>query len=415
MQTIKTTILQLPLIFALRFTINKHTNKFINIIAIISILGLALGITALITVLSVMNGFQLTVSEKLFNSIPHITLMSSDKNKNWTEVNSILDSFSSIKLHYPSIQKQIFFIKNNKINPIFLNAIPNEILKSKLSKLHTSPDPFISAENPLIISNEVLNKMAMKIKDKVTIVSSEKTNIYDNNDFQYFSFNISGAFPTTDPLTSQIALMPINKAKKIFNNSSYISSTSIILNNPFQASEIINELRTKLPYDISMTTWNAFFNSYFQALSSTKQIMFLMLSLIIIIAAFNASASMIMIIKEQTPNIAILRVLGGSKFFIFRIFILQGLLICTTGIFLGVMGGYFLSKNITSLTYFLQQLLNTKFVNHNVYFIDYLPAYFEWHDVFHVSLFTFIIVIISSIIPAWQASQKLPTKILKYK
>ncbi len=376
-----------------RFIFTRHKNGFINFIALMSICGIILGITALSTTMSVVNGFDITVREKLLSAIPHITVELYENN-NDLDIENILKNNPDILESYPLIQKPLMVLENNKIQLLYANALPEKYLQEKIKGFEMLGSRLRGSG--IIISSQAAENLNKTIGDSLTFA-------IDKNKFE--KIKISGIFKNNDTITEKLALLSTNTAKK-FGISSQYPTYAIYSKNPLNMTNLTNYLDEKIGDYGLVTTWQQYFAGYFESLQYTKNILFLMLGIIILVAAFNLLATLIMIVTEKYSDIAILRVLGISKKVIFCIFTMQGILLTTVGIILGIISGLLLTNNINYFIKLISKLSGHNLINQAVYIVDYLPTKFSWHEVWVIVGFTLFFAILATLYPAWHACNK---------
>ena len=388
-----------------RFAFTRHSNGFIKFIGAMSILGIILGITALSTTMAVLNGFDITVRDKLLNAVPHITVEAYDKKPETVErIEHILQRDKNIVSSYPLLQKPILSIENGKISPLYLNAMPNKYLKMRIKDLNIKNINNIN--NGIIISSQIADNLHKKVGDILNIATTATTSALN-----FKQIKIIGIFKNNDTISEKLALGSDNLINNLKITSPYLVY-AVYVNDPLDVAAIGNKLSAEIGNDGFVNTWQRYFAGYFDALQYTKHILFLMLGIIILVAAFNLLATLIMIVTEKYADIAILRTLGASRKLIFNVFVIQGLLLSLIGIVGGVISGFVLTNNINELVQIISKILGHDLINQSVYIVNYLPTQFSWHEVLIIIVFTIALAISATLYPAWHACRKNPTEIL---
>lgn len=453
----------LPLWIAVKFIFSSLKTKYTKIIMSTTIIGITLGITILLTVLSIMNGFSYAAKNRFINLLPNISINIQDDFDNTLSENDLItikDYKESTKLEayqriiknkigankiknmYPSYQDKAFIISNQKLIPIYIMAVPAEVIESTLNALGIDLEtlkpykylkPIVEEAEVKktdeetrtnIITEKIQTTKAVKKEQEYFykgIIASSKTLSQTNNPknisislndnlFKIYNLDISASFNASDNLIGNIAIVDIEYLKQIAPNK-YINKLNIDLVNPYAAQQYTNELLSEMT--LSMSNWTQYVGNYFNILEYTKQVMFILLSLIILVAMFNAVANLTTTLNEKQTEIAILKTIGADKTVIVKLVLLYGLIITTIGLILGLLCGSFLSLNIPYIAKALEYVLGYKFVNSSVYFIDYLPSKIAISDMLNITLFVYFIMFITAFYPVKKACSINITNTLK--
>lgn len=376
-----------------------------RVIGYIAIIALTLGITCILTVSSVMNGFYDILDKKLSNIISNVIIFNVD-DATYNELQELkkqkTDDFSQIKDIKKILQTQAFFTNNNKIEYL---AIQNS------SKDQVN----LNEPTGLTISKQYAKKNNLKIGQDITLIFTNK-----ENKLEFLPIKIKKINGDTASVLNQIAYISKNDHNfdKIFNpNINYSSNIQITLDNPHEANNFKMQLYDhfeKNNQKLAIYTWDEVFGSILDGISYTKQIMFIILFFMIIVATFNILATIFITIKEKQCEIAILQTIGATRKFIFKIFISQGIIFSTISLISGIILSYLLCLCIADITKFIELVFNVVLINPDNYLIDYLPTKYSLRDVFYIVLFTYIINIFIAIIPAYRAARMNPVRLLRY-
>jgi len=379
--------------------------SFSKVIGYIAIIALTLGITCILTVASVMNGFYDILDHKLSNIVSNVVIF----NVNDATYNKLLKlqknkekGFQQVKDIDKILQTQAFFTNNNKIEYL---AIQN-----------SSKDQISQNKNPgLTISKQYAQTNNLKIGQDITLIFS---NI--ENKLEFLPIKIKHINAETTSVLNQIAYISHNDPnfEKIFNsNINYSSNLQITLNDAHNANNfkiILQDTFLKDNQRLAIYTWEEIFGSILDGIKYTKQIMFIILFFMIIVATFNILATIFITIKEKQGEIAILQTIGATKKFIFKIFIFQGIIFSTVSLISGIILSYLLCLCIADITKFIELVFDVVLINPDNYLIDYLPTKYSLKDVFYITLFTYLINIIVAIVPAYRAARTNPVQLLRY-
>ena len=390
-------------LIAYRLLFSKYNLSFISIISKVSIFGLMLGVGILITVLSVMNGFEKELRDKILSFTSHINIYP-DNEFGAEKIKQIIDSYENIKGYSVVHRNEILLSSKNVSNiPVVIHNV-NETLESKTSeipKMLIDGDFDLSNSNNLIIGNVLANDLNVTIGDKLLV--SDYKDIYVDK-----SFKVIGIFDSGIHEYNQRFVVGSDYALKDVSNFSYVK---VNLLNPLDAIKVSRDLFND--YSIVSSNWTETHNALFQAIGNEKRVMFIILMLIIAIAAFNIISSLSLLVLNKQKDIAILISLGFSKFTIQSIFFIQGLIIGLIGISLGVMLGIALSLNIHDIVLFLESLFNVSLIAPDIYHIDVVPSIIFLSDIYNIIFISFVMILLSAIYPARKAANIIPSQSLK--
>ena len=390
-------------LIAYRLLFSKYNLSFISIISKVSIFGLMLGVGILITVLSVMNGFEKELRDKILSFTSHINIYPDDQ-FDAEKIKQIIDSYENVKGYSVVHRNEILLSSKNVTNiPVVIHNV-NETLESKTSeipKMLIDGDFDLSNSNNLIIGNVLANDLNVTIGDNLLV--SDYKDIYVDK-----SFKVIGIFDSGIHEYNQRFVVGSDYALKDVSNFSYVK---VNLLNPLDAIKVSRDLFND--YSIVSSNWTETHNALFQAIGNEKRVMFIILMLIIAIAAFNIISSLSLLVLNKQKDIAILISLGFSKFTIQSIFFIQGLIIGLIGISLGVMLGIALSLNIHDIVLFLESLFNVSLIAPDIYHIDVVPSIIFLSDIYNIIFISFAMILLSAIYPARKAANIIPSQSLK--
>ena len=401
------------------YTRAKKRNHFIAFISVISILGIALGVTVLITVLSVINGFDQQIRNRLLVMVPQVTVSSWQGSiGNWQPLREQLLRKTHINAIAPFVEGQAMLTFQGR--PKFLivkgidlkyettiSPIGHKLLKGKLSAL--KPGKF-----GIILGVSEAKALGAHVGDKVTLLVP-KTSLTPLGTLPRLKqFTVVGIFKVGYQFDDYYALINMQDAQKLYMLGNHVAGLQLKLSDLFLARPIADELNHTLPPVYRSFDWTQQNPNFFKALSMEKTMMFLILALIIAVAAFNMLSSLVMLVTDKQADIAILRTLGVQTLTMISIFVIQGAITGLIGTLVGVVGGVILSLNVTALANWLQGLLGVQFLNANVYYIDFLASHLQWSDVWHVASIAFLLSLLATLYPAWKAGRVQPAEALRY-
>ncbi len=411
----------LALYIGLRYTRAKRRDQFISFISLISMIGIALGVTILITVLSVMNGFDYEIRNHLFNLANQVTITRQDGRMNdWQQLAKKIEQQPQVVAVAPFVNAQGMLVRSGGTAPVMVSGIlPDQ--ESKVSTLSSrleqgSFDSLQPGTFNIVIGEGLADSLGVSIGDKVIMytpqLSSSPLGIYP----RLKQFTISAVFHVDENPTMNTGLAFINlrDAQVLYQLDDAIIGLRLKVSDLYAAPAVARELQDMLPVDFVVTNWTQEYGTFFKAMRMEKTMIFLLLVFIIAVAAFNLVSSLVMAVNDKQADIAILRTFGATPRTIMATFMVQGVLLGLVGTFLGFVGGVVLAWNVGSVVNFIQKIFHVEFISSAIYFINYLPSRLEWSDVWHVCAIALGLSLLATIYPAWQASRTQPAEALRY-
>ena len=409
----------LPLFIGLRYTRAKKKNHFVSFISLSSMLGIGMGVMVLITVLSVMNGFDDEIHKRFFGMAPEITVSGQDgKISNWRELEKQLKHEPGIKAIAPYVGGQGLLTHEGQVLPVVLTGIlPDQEqgvthLKDKLLVGNIADLQHFG----IILGRGLAVNLGVIIGDKVTIMIPQATVTPAGMLPRFKRFTVAGIFSagTGFNFDTKLAFIHMDDAQKLMQLGDDVSGLKMKIDDVYQAPAMTDQLSNQLGEEYQVGNWTKDFGAFFQAVKMEKTMMFLILLLIIAVAAFNLVSSLVMVVNDKQAEIAILRTIGATPATILWIFIVQGMMVGCVGTLLGLLGGVVLASNATTIVNSLQSLFNTHLLSSNIYFVDYLPSKIMWSDLWLVCLMALLMCFIATIYPAWRASKTVIAEALHY-
>ncbi len=403
----------------LRYVKAKRRNQFISFISLISIIGVALGVMTLIVVISVMNGFKKELTERTLAMASHATIyQQNDQLQNWQAVaNQVIDHENVIGVA-PFHYAQGMLINGQRVNGALIRGIlPDEEPKvSEVSEKIIAGD-FKGLEEGkygIILGVELANALGVGINDKVTIVAPQANVTPAGVLPRLKRFTVKGVFEIgMHQFDGGVALIHIEDSKKLFRKQGYSGlriKTDDVLNAPIISKQIRNDLQGVY----AVRDWTDEHKNFLGALKTEKLVMFLILTLIILVASINIISTLSMVVTDKQGDIAVFRTLGASPSDITKIFMIQGLIIGIVGIGLGLLLGITLALNLENLVELFEKTFNVDLLPSDVYYISKLPSEVLWSDVLIITIISFIICLLATIYPSWRASKTQPAEALRY-
>lgn len=410
----------LALYVGLRYTRARQRNRFISFISLASIIGIALGITVLITVLSVINGFDEQIRERFFAIAPQITVTSNqDISQSWPQLVQQVRQIPQVRAAAPFINGQGMILNGEALRGVsILGILPHQ--EAQISSLDQqviagSITSLTPGSFNLMIGKSLAKQLELEIGDSVSLFIAQSDNGLLPR-FDYRSFTVAAIFSSSQGFGFDQVFAYINMAdaQTLLTDTQRWNGLHLKLNNLYQASLVNQQLRDLLPATYSITDWTQQFGSFFQTLAMQKTMLFVILLFIIAIAIFNLVSTLIMVVNEKRPDIAILRTLGATPLMIMNTFIIQGALVGLLGTVCGLIGGIVLAWNITAMVNGIQHLFHVQLIAESVYFVNFLPAKIMWRDVVEVCLLAFGLSVLATIYPALMAFRTQPAEVLRY-
>ncbi len=409
----------LPIAIGLRYARAKRSNHFISFISFSSIAGLALGVMVLITVLSVMNGFDRELRERILGMVPHATLWGNPELEDWRSTAQLVESMPNVIGVAPSIQAQVMFQSGSSVHGAILNGI-NPVMEEKISIVDEnmasgSLGALEDTSFGIVLGAQLARMLGVNIGDKVTAILP-KANVSIVGVAPVLKrFTLVGTFEVGAELDSSLAYINIKDAAKLKRYSAdTIEALRISFDDLFVAPAHIWDIARAVPGQNRVSDWTRTHGNLFQAIKMEKTMIGLLLLLIVAVAAFNIVSTLVMVVTDKRNDIAILRTMGLTSGQVMWIFIVQGIFIGMLGTLIGVALGVTLALNVSEIIAGVQTLLDVQFLSSDVYFINYLPSQLEWSDVELIVTSAFIMTVAATIYPAWRASKVEPAEALRY-
>ena len=409
------------LFIGLRYLRARRRNHFISFIALISMIGIALGVTVLITVLSVMNGFDREIQKRVFSVVPAITVSSNTGYiKNWESLQKLLNGFSDIKASAPFATGEVLLNHGGAVQSALMMGILPKDEKNILPILNHLTEGSLSAlkahQFGIVLGEDLAHLLMVHLGDKVTVVTPEVSLTPLGVIPRFKRFTVVGTFRSGSGFgfDKGLAFVQLKDAQVLFGLQNQITGLHLKVDHVFQAPLIAKNLSHELTDNAVVTSWADEFGAFFHAIKLEKNMMFLILLLIIAVAAFNLITTLVMVVNEKQSDIAILRTYGATPSTIMSIFIIQGGLIGLFGTGIGIIGGLLLASHVTEIVDGIQNLFNIQFLSSSVYFVDYLPSYIEIGDVIRISCIAVILSFLATLYPAWRAAKLNPVESLRY-
>lgn len=407
-----------PARIGLRYTSAKRRNHFISFISLTSMVGLIIGVALLITVLSVMNGFDRELQQRILGMVPHAVIKPYGVMKDWQSLDQQVSAHDDVLAAAPFIKAQGMVARNGAVSGIQLNGVlPEEENQVSIISDHMvqgSLDDLKSGEFGMIIGELLARQLRINIGDKVTIVLPEASLTPAGVFPRLKRFTVKGVFSVGADLDASLTLIHIDDAAKVLRMKGAVHGLRLKMHDLFDAPRVAYQLANSLDKAYYSVDWTRTHGNLFQAIRMEKTMIGLLLMVIVAVAAFNIISTLVMVVTDKKADIAILRTMGASPGAIMTIFIVQGAYIGVVGTLVGTAAGIALALNVSDIIHFIEQVLSIQFLDADVYFISDLPSQLLWSDVSIITGSALLMSLLATIYPAWRASKVEPAEALRY-
>jgi|SRR5690554_55583 len=406
----------ISLYIGLRYTRARRSNHFISFIALVSMIGLTLGVAVLITVLSVMNGFDRELKNRVLGMIPQATVSSTQILTDWPELAKKVEQHEHVTGAAPFTQLQGMLTAHGQVSGIMVTGIEPEYEK-KVSIIHQhmvegSIDNLKKGEFGIVLGKQMTDALGLSLNDSITLVLPEATPSPAGVVPRFKRFTIVGIFSIGAEVDSMMGYIALNDASTLLRLPDGAQGVRMKLDDIFAAPTVANDIVSELPANFYASDWTYTHGNLFSAIQMEKAMVSLLLFLIVLVAAFNIVSSLVMVVTDKKADIAILRTLGASPGTITRIFMVQGTVIGVIGTVSGAILGIIFASSISGFIAWLNNVLGLNLFD--AYFINYLPSHLRWQDVVVIVSLSLILSFLATIYPALRAAKIQPAEALRY-
>lgn len=411
-------ILKIELLISIRYLQSRNKEKFISINSIFCLIGITIGVAALIVVMSIMNGFHEELSSKIrgLNSDIILNKMGDYPINNYEEIISKINTLPETSKTFGVIQKQGLITHKSRSAGVIVKSMDTKSLlyHDLITNNLKNQDLTKFSKNHILIGNATANILRVKIGDKITLLSPEFNTSFFGKMPKMKDFIVTGIFRTgLTEYDESTVFIPLKIGQLFYDMDNSVNQIEVFLKNYNEAPKLAVLIYTILKGDFIISDWQKINQSLFNALKTERVAMFTILTLIIIVAAFNIVSSLTMLVIDKSKEIAILKTIGMQNSSIIRIFFFCGFIISSIATFFGIIIGLAISCNIQAIKEFLSKITNTNLFDPVVYYLDTLPSKVELSDVANISILVFILTIIATLYPANKAGNLNPVNILK--
>ena len=410
----------LELFIGLRYLRAKRRNHFISFISLISVAGIALGIVVIITVLSVMNGFQTEIRDRMLRMTAHANVLELDGDlDDWRDAARSVEHEQNIVGVAPYVEGQAMVVKGTQVTGLLLRGV-DPATEPEVSEIR---DYMIENDLPvlapgkfrILLGSELARFLGASVGEKITVITPEATVTPAGILPKLRRFQVAGIYEVgMNQYDRNTAVIHIDDAKRLYRLGDKVTGLRLKLTDLFLVPGLTQKLNTDLQGKYWVTDWTRSHRNFFRAVKMEKTMMFIIMTLIVAVAAFNVVSMLVMVVTDKQSDIAILRTFGVSARSVQWIFIIQGSLIGLVGTILGVIGGLLLASNLESIVASIEDLFNTKFLPSSVYYISDLPSEVLASDVIFVAAISFLLTVVATLYPAYRAAKTQPAAALRY-
>jgi lipoprotein-releasing system permease protein len=411
---------QYELLIGLRYTRAKRRNHFISFISLTSMLGIALGVAALIVVLSVMNGFQKELRARILGVASHVQITGPENRlANWTEVVEQARRHPRVEAAAPFVNAQAMLAFDALVRgSVVRGIVPEEEARVADFGEHMVSgrlDALKAGEFGIVLGSDLARALGVRPGERVTVIAPQGLVTPAGLVPRVKQFTVVGLFNVgMFEYDAGLALVHLADAQQLYQMGAAVSGVRLKLADLFESRTVARDLTASLGGDLYISDWTRSHANFFRAVQIEKNVMFIILLLIVAVAAFNIVSTLVMAVTDKQADIAILRTLGATPGGIMKIFIVNGALIGVAGTAIGVAGGVLLALNIDVVVPFLERLFSIQFLSKEVYYITELPSDLQKADVLSIALVSLVLSLLATLYPSWRASRVNPAEALRY-
>jgi lipoprotein-releasing system permease protein len=404
-----------------RYLRSTHRRGFVSFVAVMSVCGLMLGVATLIVVLSVMNGFERELRNRILSVTSHATLMGLNGTlSDWQSLQRRVQQQPGVQAVVPYIESQAMLAHGAALAGAAVRGVlPEEERRATGLAQHVISGDLSDLKDGsyrIILGTALAHELNARVGDSVVLIAPEGTATPTGVVPRMRRFQVTGLFSSgMYEFDRGLALVHLADAARLLRLGEGVTGLRLALDDPLRAPTTVRALALALGgpgYYVS--DWTQDHANFFRSIEITKSMMFVILLMLVAVAAFNIVATLVMIVKEKQTDIAIVRTLGAGPANVLLTFAVQGVLIGLAGTLLGAALGTVLADNLQALVAGLEHLLGTQFLDARVYYMSDLPAYVEGADVLRVCVVAFILCALATLYPAWRASRTTPAEALRH-
>lgn len=410
-------------LIAFRYLRPSRSDRFVSVITGFSFLGIMLGVATLVVVMAVMNGFRQELYSKILGMNAHIAVFAEhngalDHLGDYENLREQIAKIPNVVSATPVIEGQVMASSKGKSAGVLVRGFaPEDLAKKPVFKNGIVAGDLASLHglDSIMIGYKLAQKLGLRVGDRITLVSPQGQVTAFGTIPRIRAYPIVAVFNAgMFEYDSSFVYLPLESAQTFFGFENSVSAIEINTDNAFKLDHVKTELMRRLPDNVQISDWQRAHSSFFNAIAVERNVMFLILTLIIVVAAFNIISGLVMLVKDKSNSIAILRTMGATRGTIMRIFFLAGASVGVVGTIFGLLLGILFAENIESIRQFLQSLSGTELFSDEIYFLSKLPAEIEWGEVISVAAMSLGLSFLATLYPSWRAARLDPVEALRY-
>jgi lipoprotein-releasing system permease protein len=411
----------LEVCIGLRYTRARRRSRFISFISLASMLGIALGVAAVITVVSVMNGFERELRGRILGMAAHATIASAGKEAmlDWRDQAKVAEQHPRVIGVAPYVDGQAMVTQGGRVRGVLVRGVQPD-LEPQVSDVHKHItegrfEDLQPGRYNVVLGSGLARAVGAKVGGKVTIIAPQARVTPAGVLPRMRRFTVVGVFRVDHgQFDNNLVLMHTRDAAKLFRLKGDVTGIRLKVDDVYQARAVSREVAQSLGGLFYVSDWTRHHANLFRALKMEKTVMFVILSLIVAVGAFNIISTLIMVVTDKQADIAILRTLGLTPNRVMRVFVVQGFVIGLLGALIGAVGGIALALNVETLVPAIEALFDTQFMSADIYYITKVPSELRASDVYTITGVSFALTVLATIYPAWKAAKTHPAQALRY-
>ena len=408
------------LFVGLRYLRAKRRNHFISFISVTSIAGITVGVMALITVMSVMNGFEKELRDRILGMVSHATITSYENRlEDWEGARDVALMDTRVLGAAPFIENEGIFARRGELTGGMIRGV-DPILEATVSDIHEqmidgSLEDLESGSYRVALGSALARSLGVGVGDNMQLMVAEGSTTPAGFRPRTRQFEVVGVFEVgMYEYDSTHAVIHMDDAATLYRYGDEVGGVRLKLDDMFEAPRVAREIAEGMGRGYFVRDWTQQHANFFAAIQIERTVMFIILFLIVAVAAFNIVSTLVMVVNDKRSDIAVLRTLGARPASVMGIFMIQGTVIGLVGTGLGLGLGILLATNVEQIVPWLEEVFNTEFLPADVYYISDLPSELRWFDVWRVTGLAFGLSVLSTLYPAWRAAKTEPAEALRY-